>query len=303
MINQTVQSCRIPFLKKWSPESHFFGLIASDKGLTLNPTLFACCGGDGVMVDPQNPRDAALCGLKRRWNLLFKVVDAWTDMRVQRNETGRDEHFKPLWSQNPAAASRRVKVLDNLFKRHLDGFLRSSKGAVLKVADEGSFASSEDRLPWLVAATMAWHFEALILVARIGVSPLPFLQWGEMLGKHPNLRCIVMVEGVSELWSPNRLESLEAIISFASERLLPIWLFEEGVAAPGAVAKQTNSSPSTAGNRPRPSFFKAVMNKRMTNIRSKAAIEWLSDQGRSRLSEICDVPLLMTQDSTIPNLV
>ena len=32
MVNQTVQTCRVNFLKKWSPESHFFGLIASEQG-------------------------------------------------------------------------------------------------------------------------------------------------------------------------------------------------------------------------------------------------------------------------------
>jgi hypothetical protein len=303
MLNQSVQSCRVAFLKKWSPESHFFGLIASEQGLTLNPSLFSCCGGDGVMVDPQNPRDAKLCGLKRRWNLLFKIVDAWTTMRVQRNETGRDEHFKPLWSQNSAATSRRTKALDGLFKGHLDNLLRSSKGSVLKISDEGATASAEDRLPWLAAATMAWHFETLVLVARIGVSPLPLLQWGEMLEKHPNVRSIVFVEGVSELWSPNRLESLEAIISFASERLLPIWLFEEGSPPSGSQSNPSTSPQDSAGNRPRPSSFKAVMNKRMTNIRSKPAIDWLSEQGRSRLSEICDVPPLIVQGSAIPNLV
>ncbi len=303
MLNQPVQTCRVAFLKKWSPESHFFGLIASEQGLTLNQTLFACCGGDGVMVDPQNPRNASLCGLKRRWNLLFNIIEAWTNMRVQRNETGREEHFKPLWSQSPEASSRRVKAIDGLFNRHLDCFLRSSKGVVVKAAEMTSLTSSEDRLPWLAAATMAWHFETLVLVARIGVSPLPFLHWAEMLEKHPNVRSIIMVESVSELWSPNRLEALEAIISFASERRIPIWLFEDAISASRSGTNQTSSTKESKESGAQPRSFKASMNKRMTNIKSKPAIDWLSEQGRSRLSEICNVQQFLPQETGIPHLV
>ena len=303
MVNQTVQTCRVNFLKKWSPESHFFGLIASEQGLALNPTLFSCCGGDGVMVDPNNPKDASLCGLKRRWNLLFNVVEAWTDMRVKRNETGREEHFKPLWSQNPVASSRRIKSLVFLFNRHLDGFLRSSKGSVVKASELTTHTSAEDRMPWLAAATMAWHFETLVLVARIGVSPLPFLHWTEMLEKHPQVRTVVMVESVSELWAPNRLESLEAIISFASERLLPIWLFEDSLSSAVSGSHNQNTSKETSGDRIHPRSFKAGMNKRMASIKSKPVIDWLSEQGRSRLSEICEISKLTAPDMGIPELV
>jgi hypothetical protein len=300
MVTQPVQACRIPFLKRWTPDSHFFGLVVTEQGLALNPSVFSCCGGDGVLVDPQNPREASLCGLTRRWNLLFNLLKAWSDMRITRNETGRDGHFEPLWSDDRATSNRRVKSLDALFKRHLDGFLRSEKGAIIGESSlTTALKSSDDRLPWLAAATMAWHFETLILMTKIGVSPLPFLHWTEMLAKHPRVRVIVMVESVSELWLPNRLESLEAIISFASERLLPIWLFEAG-----GHQSLTNARGGEGAVTPeKPRSFKMAMNKRMTAIKSKSIGDWLSEQGRSRLSEICDITAPVTQGSGIPDFV
>ena len=65
--------------------------------------------------------------------------------------------------------------------------------------------------------------------ARDATRTLPVSLWSETLTKNPGIRRLMIIDGVSELWNPNRLEIMEALISFASEHKVPVWVFDDEI--------------------------------------------------------------------------
>jgi hypothetical protein len=88
-----------------------------------------------------------------------------------------------------------------------------------------------------------------------------------------------MVDGVSELWHPNRLELMEALISYASERRIPLWIFED----------QSGNVEMPSSGRVSDKSFRSGVNKRLSELRGRSAVDWITAQARSRLSEVCEV--------------
>jgi hypothetical protein len=249
-----------------------WGLARGLTGVTIEQKVFSCCGGDGIAVSEVDPRNARLCGLSRRWNLLSLVLRAKSDLSFKKED---------------------ISGLEDFFKRHLDAILRADRGQIINAAHTPSIpAGLGANLPWTLAATIGWHFEVLTLITKLGDGTVPFNHWNELLGKFHGSRVIVMIDGVTELWTPARLEALEAIIGFASERLLPVWLFETQ-----GSAKSSQADPQKARS------FKSAVNKRLTEIRGKSTVDWLSEQCHGRLREICAVPARSTRASGIPEFV
>ncbi len=249
-----------------------WGLVRGQTGVTIEQKAFSCCGGDGIAVSDTDPRSARLCGLSRRWNLLSHVLRAKSDLSFKQED---------------------IKGLEDFFQRHLDAILRADKGQIINAAHTPSIPTGLGaNLPWTLAGTLGWHFEVLTLITKLGDGTVPLNHWNELLGKFHGSRVIVMVDGVSELWAPARLEALEAIIGFASERLLPVWLFE----TPGS---GKSSQPEAQKSR----SFKSAVNKRLAGIKNKSTGDWLSEQCRGRLKEICSVPFSSPQRTGIPDFV
>jgi hypothetical protein len=124
-------------------------------------------------------------------------------------------------------------------------------------------------------------------------SMVPVNSWDSLLDKSGAMHKVIMVDGVSELWHPNRLELIEGLISFASERKIPLWIFEDPVS--DATAPQNSRTPDKS--------FRSGVNKRLSELRSRSASDWITAQGRSRLSEVCDVSERASKPSGIPPIV
>jgi hypothetical protein len=124
-------------------------------------------------------------------------------------------------------------------------------------------------------------------------SMVPVSSWDALLDKSGAMHKVIMVDGVSELWHPNRLELIEGLISFASERRIPLWIFEDPVSDAIASPNSRISDKS----------FRGGVNKRLSELRSRSASDWITAQGRSRLSEVCDVSERASKPSEIPPIV
>ena len=268
-------SCRLPLLNRWSTDNHFWGLSLVGGHLAIDRGLFTCCDGNGVFVDPLSPRDAKLCGLSRRWNLLSRLIEQWQ-----------------VIEKKPIHALPRADALSQSCTSHLDALLRADRGRIVTRQDNDK--SKDLGLPWSLAALLGWHFEVATLVTRIGAETVPVQLWSDIMRRFPKTRTVVMIDGVSDMWNPARVEALEAIIAFASERRLPVWIFE-------CVADSSprNVEPSSSRG------FKNAVKGRIAQTKAKPAISWLSDQGLSRLSELCVVGGLRSQSQvhSIPDQV
>ena len=318
--NQSHASCRLPFLNKWSPDNHFWGLNAKSDSVSLNQGAFSCCSGDGLIVLPESPRDAKLCGLSLRWSLYVQVINYWRELYNSQDlsifgcsQTGFSQTGGASKSERELSRS----CLQMFFSGSLEKFLRADRGEILDLKTlrqkfmngPGAIYPAEasnivfSRFAWIVAATLSWHYGIVCLVARVGgggkkSATLPLLQWQRTMEKHPGARVIVLIDGVSELWNANRLEALEGLIAFASERTLPVWLFEGELEASVFGGEPQQTTPPVGGR-----SFKAGINQRLTQLKSKSGISWLSAQALSRLSELCHIPAASKQDDVIPAFV
>lgn len=283
----------MPFISRWTPENHFWGVVAAENNINLDRDKFACCGGDGVAIDPSNPRDARLCGLSRRWNLLHSVVKQWS-----RGPRGEETPWSVLFaSKESDDRNAAVGCLEDFLKSGLDSFLRSSKGeffSTRKLTKAPKYLESQ--ITGILAAILAWHFETVTLIADLRESSIPVNFWQELLVKHPKARVIMLVEGASELWVPVKLEAFEAVIAFASERRIPVWVHDRP--SVGGSDQTTGTAPSEKSR-----SFRSAMAKRLESHKQKQIHQWLSEQGRSRLSELCDLPRSISQSRDIPDFV
>jgi hypothetical protein len=203
------------------------------------------------------------------------------------------------------------------FSGSLENFLGATRGEIFDlktlrqkiINGPGAIYPTEtvnvviSRLAWIIAAALSWHYGIVCLVARVGgggkkSATLPLLQWQRTMEKHPGARVIVLIDGVSELWNANRLEALEGLIAFASERALPVWLFEGEMDASVMGGDLQQMTPPVGGR-----SFKAGINQRLMQLKSKSSLSWLSGQALSRLGELCRIPATSKQDDVIPAFV
>jgi hypothetical protein len=273
MMVKDTPGCRLQILKRWSPESHFWGVVAAGGRITLDRSVFQCCDGSGVYVDPTSPRDARLCGLSKRWSLLSGLIEHWQ-----------------LLEQKSIGTLPPAKTIQQFSAPYFDACLRQDRGKIVALAEDTK--SKDLSAPWALASVLAWHFEVLPLITRIGSGTIPMQWWTDLIKRFPGARTLVLVDGVTDMWNPARVEAIEAVIAFASERRLPLWLFER--------RSELSASASDAATR---RGFKNAVKNRIDQTRAKSALSWLSEQGLSRLAELCEIELPRPQTLKIPDQV
>ncbi len=310
--------CFLRSLGKWSPETHLLGLKSTANGVTLDKVSFNCCDGQGIQVDASSPRSASLCSLMRRWSRLSSFLsqiglepDDPTNILFGHHRGDFAKNERDLWEKG-------LRNIQLFCRDNLDGLLRRTRGQIIDmsrypwskdrgaVTSDGSTAeATTPRLALIVGAILIWHFEACVLPFRMGYarnnsgpglsnfSMVPVSSWDALLDKSGATPKVIMVDGVSELWHPNRLELIEALISFASERRIPLWIFEDPVSEATAAPNSKISDKS----------FRSGVNKRLSELRRRSASDWITVQGRSRLSEVCDVSNSALKPSGIPPIV
>jgi hypothetical protein len=257
-------------LEHWTVENHLFGLSARHGALALDEAAFSCCSGSGIQVDPDEPRNARMCGLRRRWNLVFRL-------QTQMAESGL-----PQGASLPAPG-----ILLFHSAREWQRVREVSRGGLLPLANP---AAHEMSAAYFHAVVSSWHLGVVTLVARLDEDRLPVQGWLEVLSKFTDTRTVMFIEAAKDMWHPLKVEMLEAAIAFAYERSIPIWIFESGTAGPA-------SEPSRARK------FKAAVEERVRHQKNKSCVSYLSAQALSRLSELCDVPSRQPQASVIPDIV
>jgi len=312
--------CRLTSLGRWCPENHLLGLQSSFSSVTMDRRFFGCCAGDGVQIDSSNPKDARICSLPRRWYFYSRLIFQWSGLANSEDLSlfGRADLSEGGKTKDLSKTS--IACLQTFFRRELDALLRSQQGRIidLKILNDhlrSSLSPRElgqdvddvcSRIAWLVAACLTWHFDVCVLPFRVfsasnansvskgGNNYLPLSLWTDLLSKNKSGRRIMLVDGVSELWNANRLETMEALVAFASEHHLPVWIFD-----------QANENLSESGEEKRSATrnFRSSVNKRLSQARAKPSIHWLSDQAKSRLSELCRFDAVPANNPEIPDIV
>lgn len=282
------------FIGRWALESHLWGVVANSEGIQLDRMAFSCCGGDGIIVESLQHKDAKLCGLTRRWSLLTNVF---------RQSGLAEEKAAAFWQQvflkDPDADKSAVEhEIKALMSEYADEWLGSSKGTLFTWNSPGPGASViRPYLGATIASILSWHYERVVLIARPGDRPLPINLWNELLEKFPGSRKLLLVDAASDLWNPSKLEPLEAVIAFAYERSLPIWIHFE--------PQGSGASPAGGDTEParKARSFRQAVSSRLDEIRQKNPLQWMSPQSQSRLQEICTLPLKSQQGAIIPEFI
>jgi hypothetical protein len=312
--------CRVSALGNWSTEMHLWGVDFSASAILLSRKAFACCEGDGVKILDRQTKTAALCGLSARWGRLtwflqqLKTLDAAESITLYgAGQRGAGDEL----SRNKVRCM--LNMLNFFFKDELKDLLKAEKGKILDTRklkkriqlglatteSEAMIDSSFQHILFQIGAALIWHFDLVVLPFRIpGLArsapssklpmlPLPVAAWDELIRKNPGKRKMILLDGVTELWNPNRLELLEAAIAFASERQIPVWMFDDSsdVAGLNEAAKAPDRS------------FRGSMNRKLGQLRSRPATQWLSEQSLSRLGELVSLEPSRPNPQGIPEIV
>jgi hypothetical protein len=294
------------------------GLKSTANGIALDKTAFSCCDGQGIQVTIAPTRSASQCSLMRRWSRISSFL---SNLGLE----PQDPSNILFGHQAGDSAQDGSDLYDSglhslqLFCRdHLDGLLRRTRGQIIDMnrypqklsrmegsREASNFETSRPRLAMLAGAILIWHFDACVLPFRMGhsrnngslgptsFSMVPVSSWDALLDRSGSIHKVIMVDGVSELWHPNRLELMEALISYASERRIPLWIFED----------QSGNVEMPSSGRVSDKSFRSGVNKRLSELRGRSAVDWITAQARSRLSEVCEVAESMPKDTGIPTIV
>lgn len=283
-------NCRLFFLRHWSPTNHLWGLKMTDVEVAIDRNLFSCCGGSGVLVETSQSRDAQLCGLSRRWHLIANLL-------AQKNRSSGESILPNRWIKE-SLTSTQLKTLEALFASHLSDFLNGGVGKVFALpASPGNACSRIDDFGWILAATLAWHFELVVLVADLRVLPIPLNHWQDLMTRFHKSKVIVLVDGAEELWNPTRLEALELVIAFASEKCIPVWIHQMNLSTPASKTEGGSTGEARARS------FRSQISKRIADQKQKPVVHWLSDHGKSRLRELCRFYEISGNSTKIPDIL
>lgn len=245
------------------------------------------------MIDSIERRDAKLCGLTRRWHLLSNVF---------RQAGLPAEQWSSFWNQvmlkSPSTEQSAVgHELRSIVSLNLDRWLNATRGALFSSRSPGMGASAlGSSVTTLVASILSWHFERVALIAKPGEIQLPVNLWQDLLKKHPMSNSLILVDAPKDLWNASKLEAMEAVIAFAYERKIPIWIHS----MPGT---ETSETTGEMDHQRKTRSFKQSISKRLEGVKGKSPFEWLSRQSLSRLSEICDVPVADSPEQCIPDFI
>jgi hypothetical protein len=312
--------CRVSALGNWSKEMHLWGVDFTASAISLSRKAFACCEGDGVKILDRQSKMAMLCGLSARWGRLtwflqqLKALDAAESITLMgAGQRGVDEEL------NRNKVRCMLNMLNLFFKDELKDLLEAEKGKILdarklKKRMQLGLAASESEtmidasfqhILFQIGAALIWHFDLVVLpfrmpgLARSAPSSklpkilLPVVAWDDLIRKNPAKRKMILLDGVTELWNPNRLELLEAAIAFASERQIPLWIFDDSSDVTGA--NETVKAPDRS--------FRGSMNRKLGQLRSRPATQWLSEQSLSRLGELVFLEARKPNPTGIPEIV
>jgi hypothetical protein len=311
--------CRLEALSNWSPQFHLFGLEFADNHVSLRHKYFSCCDGSGVQITSSEQKTARVCPLSSRWaavSTYFKQIYSFCPDAQKKYFTDTNSDAD---SSNTKGINRLyLSMIELIFREELESFLHSKKGKVfdeftvqkklkIKLGAQTPDHHIEHIFPnlfWQIGACLIWHYDTLVL-PYTGIYPkksattvssaalLPIGHWDDLMMRHPNKRSLLLIQGVQELWNSTNLERLEGVIAFASERKVPIWLVDSSKQSAGA-----SESPSTEQR-----SFRANMNQKIERLRQKSALEWLSQQSLSRLSELTLLPEVKSKPPIIPTIV
>lgn len=212
--------------------------------LELDPKIFGCCQGAGRIVGDQGVR---VCDLQKRFVTAQKVFGLGLELfgeptlRAQILAMPVEEDLHLLGTKG--AAGKRGRVI------HL---AQAAKRAGTEKDNDGTLSL------WSVAFFATW---------RLGFK-VRWYQFGTVVPKidasDPDL---LLVDGVQELWRPERQSELEAIVGEAYNGMLPLWIsFVSKGGAPGV-----------------PSSFSGHIAK----IRERTLGEWLGPSAAAKLQEVC----------------
>jgi hypothetical protein len=103
----------------------------------------------------------------------------------------------------------------------------------------------------------------------------------------------MFIHASADMWTPQKTEILEVAIAYASERCIPVWIFENSKMTEAATSVSNNSNKR----------FNSAIKERIHRQKSKSALSWISDQALSRLFEVCEFNFAAPQKTEIPEIV
>jgi hypothetical protein len=188
-------------------QTHLWGVALGTNTFELDPKLFSCCGGAGLVVESIDRMEARLCGLTRRWHLLTNIF---------RQSGVPAEQWQGFWNQvmlkvSGGDSSAVEHELRYFVGKYLDAMLNSSKGEFFSSTSPGLGSSviGPSVIP-VLAAILSWHFERVTLIARPGEVALPINLWQDLLRKHPKSNSLILLDAAQDLWNASKLEPTEA---------------------------------------------------------------------------------------------
>lgn len=314
------QPCRLAALSTWSPSMHLWGIAFGKNQASLESSAFSCCGGSGIQVIQDMRRDARICALSNRWSLVVSFLDQFRAFFSEIDLSFLTRNDDPSSKIQSATQTYMSAFLKTLLADELPSFLNASRGKVfesvaIKKRLAGLAISSDlerefdlllSKMLWALGLVLIWHHGLLVLPFNLSSSSkikpiearvpnvVPVSAWNQLINKNHTMRRIMFIGGVHELWRPEKVELLDALIAFASEKKIPIWMMD---------LSSTNSSGDASFSSTREKSFRAGVDRKLSEIRAKPSVEWLGPQALSRLSEICEFKKAASKPSIIPDIV
>lgn len=299
---------------------HLWGISIGQTQASLDSKAFSCCGGTGIQVIHEMGRDACICSLSNRWSLVVSFLGQFRAFFPESDLSFFSGNSEPSSKSQTTTQISIIAILKTLLADELPSFINASRGrvfdsAVIKKRIGGVAVSSDpegeidlllSKMLWAIGLVLIWHYGLLVLPFNLtssskmqplearAPSVVPVSAWNQLINKNHGMRRIMFIGGVHELWRPEKVELLDALIAFASEKKIPIWMMD---------LSSANSSVGTRFNSPREKSFRAGVDKKLSEIRTKPSVDWLGPQALSRLSEICEFKKLESKPSIIPDIV
>lgn len=268
-------ACHLSGIRKWSRKVHLTGISVSGDLWALDQKFFSCCGGTGIEIQSLSTRSARLCGLVGRWSLLKSHL-------MQINEFFPTQKLDEVVgasgvTRSSASHQRTIDALEHWRNLHAPSFVMGAKGRL--IADATQLAPGLS-ITWAGVASCIWHDGIRVFVHVHGSGSAAVAKWQRDLQSAKNLRTVLVIERVHNLFDAAKLLEFDDVVSFASKNRIPLWV----VLNPS----RANSSETESAASQR---FAKSLNKKMTNYRNASIEQSISPQTLGRLLEVCDLPL------------
>lgn len=245
-------SCRSKSLNEGNGD--LFGLKWFHDHLKIEKSNFPCCKGKSYRWD-DTLQLVRVCPLARRKKYLDRLIN----------------QFKKTWGNyNPLTRPSMSNAI--FFSNWLTNFKNSGVNYGYRFASPSQ--DSKPSLFWTLAAIAKWQYGMSSHIYTLGKSPINKLH-PDYSKDEKNSNMIYFLEGVGELWKPEKNELVTTIIHWCEAANVPLWI-------------EFKEQPKTVSTNQRPtSNVRAAFKQRLAQIKSRKSLDWLDKDVHSRINRIC----------------